>query len=144
MKRLFLPVLLLAVLCMGCTGVTIDIPGQPQAPPEVVVPEEPCCPKPEQEPEPESEREVLFFTQNGCRPCLEAQPRIDELEKQGLKVTKVWWHENPELFRQYGVTTTPTFIILEDGVEVQRTGDVVLLITILVKILAWILPVLLG
>jgi thiol-disulfide isomerase/thioredoxin len=139
MKRLFLPVVLLTVLCMGCTGITIENPVQPPCcPPEVEV----VVPKKEQPVEPT--HEILFFTQNGCRPCLEAQPRIDEIEKQGLKVTKVWWHENPELFRQYGVTSTPTFIILEDGVEIQRTGDIVLLITILVKILTWVLPVLLG
>jgi hypothetical protein len=138
MKRVFLPVILLAVLCMGCTGgVTIELPGQPPVAPEVETPEEPT-------PEPEPTREVLFFTQRGCRPCLEAQPRVDELREQGLKVTEVWWHEHPELFKQYGVSTTPTFIVLEDGVEIERTGDIVLLITILVKILAWVLPVLLG
>ena len=137
MKRAFLPAILLIVLCMGCDGITIGLPGQPPvAPPEVVVPDP--------EPKPELTREVLFFTQNGCAPCLAAQPRIDEMEKQGLKVTKVWWHESPELFKQYGVTATPTFIVLEDGAEIERTGDIVLLVTILVKILAWILPLLLG
>jgi thiol-disulfide isomerase/thioredoxin len=137
MKRVFLPVILLAVLCMGCTGVTVELSGQPQVvTPEVETPK--CCP------EPELTQEVLFFTQKGCPPCEKARPRVEEMRKQGLKVTEVWYHENPEMFKQYGVSSTPTFIILEDGVEIERTGDIVLLITILVKILAWLLPILLG
>jgi len=137
MKRVFLPVILLTVLCMGCTGVTIELPGQPPvAPPEEV------WILPVLEPEPT--QEVLFFTMKGCPPCVAARPRVEEMRKQGLTVTEVWYHEQPELFQQYGVSSTPTFIVLEDGVEIERTGDIVLLITILVKILAWILPVLLG
>ena len=133
MKRLFLPVILLAVLCMGCSGITVELSGRPQeSPPEVVVPV----------PEPEPTREVLFFTQKGCPPCEAAKPRVEEMRKQGLQVTEVWYHEHPELFCQYEVSQTPTFIVLEDGVEIERTGDIILLITILVKVLAWILPLL--
>ncbi len=135
MKRVFLPVILLTVLCMGCTGVTIELPGQPPvATPEVVVPTL----------EPGPSQEVLFFTHEGCPPCEAAKPRVEEMRRQGLKVTEVWYHEKPELFCQYGVSSTPTFIILEDGVEIERTGDIVLLVTILVKVLTWILPLLLG
>jgi len=137
MKRLLLPVILLATLCMGCEGVRIVLPGQPPAAPVVVTPELP--PEP-----PAPSQEVLFFTQKGCPPCEAARPRVEEMKKQGLQVTEVWYHENPELFQQHGVTSTPTFIVLEDGVEVERTGDIVLLVTILVKVLAWILPLLLG
>ena len=134
MKRLFLPVILLAVLCMGCNGITIELPGQPPVQEEVVVPI----------PEPELTREVLFFTMPGCPPCERAKPRVEEMRKQGLKVTEVDIYEQPELARKYQIMQTPTFIILEDGVEVERTSDIVLLVTILVKILAWILPLLLG
>ena len=132
MKRLFLPVILLAVLCMGCNGITIELPGQPVQ--EVVVPT----------PEPEMTREVLFFTMPGCSPCEQAKPRVEEMRKQGLKVTEVDIYEQPELARKYQIVQTPTFVILEDGIEVERTSDIVLLVTILVKILAWILPLLLG
>ena len=132
MRRLFLPAILLAVLCMGCSGVTIELP---QPPVEEAVEEEFVI-----LPAVEPVQEVLFFTQRGCPPCKAAQPRVEEIREQGLKVTEVWYHENPELFRQYKVTSTPTFIVLEDGVEVERTGDIILLVTILVKLLAWILP----
>lgn len=134
MKRNLFYALFLIVLCCGCGGLTIDLPGQP------VVEGEVNTAPPQPQPAPESDREVLFFTQKGCAPCEAAKPQVEELRKQGLKVTEVWYHENPELFRQYGVSSTPTFIILQDGVEIERTGDIVLLITILVKILAWVLP----
>ena len=134
MKRLFLPVILLAVLCMGCNGITVELPGQPPVQEEVVVPVT----------EPELTREVLFFTMPGCPPCERAKPRVEEMRKQGLKVTEVDIYEQPDLARKYQIVQTPTFVILEDGVEVERTSDIVLLVTILVKILAWILPLLLG
>jgi thiol-disulfide isomerase/thioredoxin len=136
MKRLFLPVVLLAVLCMGCDGITIELPGQTPVKEEIV----PFPPTPERE----MTREVLILTQHGCPPCVAARPRLEEMRKQGFTVTEVWYHEHPEMFQEYGVASTPTFIILEDGVEIERTGDIVLLVTILVKILAWILPLLLS
>ncbi len=135
MKRHFLLIILLAGLCMGCDGVTIELPGQPSvATPEVVVPEAHILPMSE------LTREVLFFTQPGCPPCEQAKPRVEEMQKQGLKVTEVDIYAQPDLARQYGITQTPTFIFLEDGIEVERTSDIILLVTILVKILAWILP----
>ena len=134
MKRHFLPVILLACLCMGCTGITIELLGQPPVQEEIVVPI----------PEPELTREVLFFTMPGCSPCERAKPRVGEMRKQGLKVTEVDIYEQPDLARKYRITQTPTFVVLEDGVEIERTSDIILLVTILVKILAWILPLLLG
>ena len=136
MKRHFLLAILLATLCVGCSGITIELPGQ-QPVENVEMPDPPVL-------EPELTREVLFFTMRGCQPCEAAKPRVEEMRKQGLKVTEVWYHENPGLFNQYEVSQTPTFIVLEDGVEIERTSDIVLLVTILVKILAWILPLLLG
>jgi len=138
MKKHFLLPLFLAVLCMGCSGLTIELPGQPPVVPpeeEIVVP----VPEPEQ-----SSREVLFFTMKGCRPCEEAKPRVEAMRQQGLKVTEVDSLENPGLVRQYRVTKVPTFIVLEDGVEIERTSSISALILILVKILSIVLPLLLG
>jgi thiol-disulfide isomerase/thioredoxin len=119
----------------ACNGITIELPGEPPvAAPEVVIPG----------PESNPAREVLFFTQKGCPPCERARPRLEEMRKQGLKVTEIDIREQPDLARQYQIRQTPTFIVLQDGVEIERTSDIVLLITILVKLLAWILPLLLG
>jgi thiol-disulfide isomerase/thioredoxin len=120
---------------VACDGITIELPGKPpKAAPEVVI----------SEPESNPAREVLFFTQSGCQPCERARPRLKEMRKQGLKVTEIDIREHSDLARQYQIVQTPTFIVLQDGVEIERTSDIVLLVTILVKILAWILPLLLG
>jgi len=151
MRKHFLVAILFAVLCVGCNEVTIDLPGQEPAMTPVLTPgpglPEPDFrpePAPEPAPEPEYTREVLFFTQRGCPPCEEAKPGVAKLRRQGVKVTEINVSADPELARKYQITRTPTFVVLEDGVEVERTSDIVLLVTILVKVLAWILPFLLG
>ena len=142
MKRHLLCLLLMPVLLLaGCNEGSVIVPGTPPVvEPEVVLPN----PAPDPDPALEPTREVLFFTQEGCPPCERVKPRMEELRKQGLKVTEIDVRERPDLVRQYRITQTPTFVVLQDGVEIERTSDIVLLITILVKVLAWILPFLLG
>jgi len=128
-----IPVLMFA----GCSGLTIDI-GQE------AVAETPVAPEPEPDLEPESTREVLFFTQPGCPPCDRDKPKVEELRQKGVKITEINIRERPDLMRQYQITRTPTYIVLEDGVEVERTQSISVLITILVKLLALLLPLMLG
>lgn len=138
MKKHFLPTIFLAVLCMGCSGITIDLPGQaPVAPEEFNI-----LPMPELESEPETE--ILFFTMPGCGPCEQVKPQLEELRRQGTKITEIDIYEHPDLGRKYQITRTPMFVVLEDGVEVQRTSSISALILILVKVLAFILPFLLA
>lgn len=89
-------------------------------------------------------REILFFTMKGCPPCEAAQPKVRAIRRQGVKVTEIDFYSNPELVSKYNITQTPTFIVLEDGVEVERTSSITALILILVKLLAIVLPLLLG
>jgi thiol-disulfide isomerase/thioredoxin len=120
----------------GCNGLTIDL-GQE------AVAETPQV-EPEPEPEPEVTREVLFFTQPGCPPCEEAKPQLEELRHKGVKITEINIRERPDLARQYNIRGTPTYVVLEDGVEIERTQSITVLITILVKLLAFLLPLMLG
>ena len=133
MRRLQFLCLLLPLLFVSCDGLKI---GSDQ-------PESSCCPKgcptpDEQQPIPESTREVLFFSATWCQPCQEAKPRVEELRKQGMKVTEIDIDKNPELVRKYRITQVPTFIVLEDGVEIERTSSVLTLIIIIVKVLKWL------
>jgi len=130
MRRLQFLCLLLPLLFVGCEGLKIDS-GQSN----------PCCPEeecPDEQLQPESTREVLFFTATWCKPCQEAKPRAEELRKQGMKVTEIDIDKNPELARKYRIKQVPTFVVLEDGVEIKRTNSVLTLIIILVKVLKWI------
>ncbi len=131
MRRLQFLCLLLPLLFIGCEGLTID--------PKSCCPEEGSTPSrwlDEQQAQPT--REVLFFSATWCKPCQEAKPRIEELRKQGMKVTEIDIDQHPELAQKYRITQVPTFIVLEDGVEIKRTSSVLTLIIILVKILRWL------
>ena len=138
---LLIPVLMFA----GCTGLTIDL-GQEAVAETPVAPGPPQGEQPNLEPEPALEpvREVLFFTQPGCPPCEEAKPKVEELRRKGVKITTINIRERPDLMRQYKIRSTPTFVVLEDGVEVERTQSISVLVTILVKLLAFLLPLMLG
>ena len=129
-----IPVLMFA----GCAGLTIDL-GQ-----EAVVETPVETPQAEPALEPEPTREVLFFTRPGCPPCEAAKPKVEELRRKGVKITTINIREQPDLARQYQIQSTPTFVVLEDGVEVERTQSISVLITILVKLLAFLLPLMLG
>ena len=126
MRRLQFLCLLLPLFFVGCEGLTID--------PKSCCPEESVTP----EPVPQSTREVLFFSATWCQPCQGARPQVEELRKQGMKVTEIDIDKNPQLAREYRITQVPTFIVLEDGVEIKRTSSVLTLIMLLVKVFKWI------
>ncbi len=128
-----IPVLMFA----GCSGLTID-PGQEAVAETTVAPQtEPVL-------GPGPMREVLFFTQPSCPPCEADKPKVEELRRKGAKITEINIREQPDLARQYQIRSTPTYVVLEDGVEVERTQSISVLITILVKLLAFLLPLMLG
>jgi len=136
---LLIPAVLLMASCGGLKiGVSVDSkPHEQVVQPDVKPPCDPndgCCPS----------REVLFFTMKNCQPCKDAKPKVRAIRLQGVKVTEIDFHSNPELVRKHSITQTPTFIMLENGVEVERTSSITALILILVKLLAIVLPLLLG
>lgn len=118
---LIVPVVLLAA-CQVSVG--IDSTPEPQA-----------TPAPLSEPlsEPDTPQlEVLVFTAKWCPACQRDKPQIEELRKSGAKITIVDYDVNPEIFKEYGVTQMPTYIVLdEDGNEVQRTGSIFTVLSLL-------------
>lgn len=117
------------IFLAGCDGVIIG--PTPTAPEPRVIPE----PQPEPTPEPTPEVEVLVFSAKWCGACIRDKPRIEEMRQQGIKVTIIDYDENPEMFRKYGVSQMPTYIVLENGVEVKRTGSIVAVLSIISVIL---------
>ena len=72
------------------------------------------------------ERRVILIAIDGA---LDAD-QVEEMRRRGVKVTEIDADEHPELVRQYGITQLPTYIVLEDGVEVKRAGDISLIVSI--------------
>jgi thioredoxin-like negative regulator of GroEL len=64
--------------------------------------------------------EVLAFSYAGCKPCVQAMPELERLASEGVPIRYITFAEHPELFEQYDVKMTPTYIVVENGQEVSR------------------------
>jgi thioredoxin 1 len=132
--RTILPVLaVIAILVTaGCGEIVI---GQPQTKPEPV-PHVPSQPKQQH-----VEREVLAFTTPWCSACQKDKDEIAELRRKGVKITEINIDERPDLAEQYDVQVVPTYVVLQDGVEVQRTNSIVTILSMVIWLLAKIISI---
>jgi len=71
----------------------------------------------------ESDKPVLVdFWSPMCAPCLVMGPIVEEIAKEfegKIKVGKLNVGENPEIPRSYGIRAVPTFIIFDNGKQVE-------------------------
>ena len=64
---------------------------------------------------------VLYFTAEWCNPCSRTRPVAEELKRDGaIDFIFVDADSEIELVENFGIKTIPTYILLEDGVEVKR------------------------
>ena len=63
---------------------------------------------------------VMAFTSTWCGPCARIKPALDALEAEGAAVRRVDYDSQQPLALAHNVTTLPTTIVLERGVEVNR------------------------
>jgi len=61
-----------------------------------------------------------YFTANWCQPCKSFKPIILELISEGYNITIVDIDQEQSLSSQYRVSSVPTTVIEENGVEVDR------------------------
>ena len=64
--------------------------------------------------------ELVAFASPGCRLCLELEPALRALERDGLPVHSVIEDEQPGVFADYRVPGTPFVVYLVDGVVAAR------------------------
>jgi len=80
---------------------------------------------------PTPNHQVYAFTADWCQPCQRDKPKLAELRRRGVKVVEIDYDARPDLVRKYRVRRLPTYIVLKDGKEVERTSNILLLIKIL-------------
>ena len=64
---------------------------------------------------------VLYFTAEWCNPCQITRPVAEKLKRDGLvDFVFVDVDTELELLEKFGVKSVPTYILIEDGLEVKR------------------------
>jgi len=137
MRRLSLLFYLIPLMLLaGCEGVVIDLGDKPET---QVKPAR----KPKSAPKINIDIHVLAFTAKWCPACKRDKPQIEEMRRRNVKVTVIDADEQPQLLKEYRVKSLPTYIVYQDDVEIKRTGDIILVVTILAKILKILIPIIL-
>lgn len=65
-------------------------------------------------------RELLAFKASWCAPCKGMEPILDSLQDDGLVVKKLDVEAQIEEAKEFQVRAVPTYVILEDGKEIER------------------------
>lgn len=65
---------------------------------------------------------LLDFWAAWCGPCRRLLPIVDEIaeERSDIKVGKINVNEQPELAEQFQIMGVPTFVVMKNGVAVNR------------------------
>jgi thioredoxin 1 len=65
---------------------------------------------------------VYYFTADWCQPCKRTRPVVEEMNRDqstaGFQIIDV--DDNPDLVKNFGIKSVPTFILFDDGVEKNR------------------------
>lgn len=69
-------------------------------------------------------RHILYFTADWCHPCKKVKPVVEELNRESseVKFQVIDADLEIELVKSFEVRSVPTFIVLEDGVEIKRAS----------------------
>lgn len=65
-------------------------------------------------------RKVLYFTAIWCGPCKKTRPIVEQMISDGFNIHIVDADSESSVANKYHVLSIPTFILLEDGIEIDR------------------------
>lgn len=67
-----------------------------------------------------AETVLMDFGSTWCGPCATMSPTVDQLASEGYKIERIDIDRQPDIARQYGVSSIPCFVVVEQGREVDR------------------------
>jgi thioredoxin 1 len=63
----------------------------------------------------------MYFTAEWCNPCKRTKPIAEDLDRDNIiKFQFIDADDNGDLCRKFEIKSIPTFILIEDGIEVKR------------------------
>ena len=63
---------------------------------------------------------VFYFTADWCQPCKKVKPIVEDMKKEGFQFQMIDADYEQLLVKRFEVKSIPTFILLEDGKEINR------------------------
>lgn len=81
---------------------------------------------------------LVDFYADWCAPCHMVSPIIEEVEKElsDVRVVKINTEESPELSSRFKIRSIPTFIVLKNGVEVEKKSGAIMDKNFYIKLIA--------
>jgi thioredoxin 1 len=68
-------------------------------------------------------KEVLYFTAEWCNPCKRTMPIVQELIKEDIiKFLFIDVDHEHKLVQKFEIKSVPTFILIENNIEIKRTN----------------------
>lgn len=66
-------------------------------------------------------RHILYFTAEWCNPCKRTRPIAEELDRDNvIKFQFIDADDNGDLCKKFEIKAIPTFVLMEDGQEINR------------------------
>ena len=65
-------------------------------------------------------KNVFYFTADWCGPCKKTKPVVEDMKKEGFEFQIIDADYEQLLVKRFQVKSIPTFILLEDGKEINR------------------------
>jgi thioredoxin-like negative regulator of GroEL len=65
-------------------------------------------------------KNIFYFTADWCQPCKKVKPIVEDMKKEGFEFQIIDADYEQLLVKRFQVKSIPTFILLEDGQELNR------------------------
>lgn len=78
----------------------------------------------------QTQRQLWVFTADWCAACKDYEATLKEAEKQGIKIRRIDYDDNPDLVRKYKIRVVPTTLSMEGDEEMEREEGSITLIAI--------------